>query len=230
MSFVFDTLVAQGLNCSWDCEGSYGYCGSASCSKLDIEDGGADVCVCLEEHGSFTMHIDSTVAFLALAPLFYAGVQELSAEGEVGSATKAALCAAHADGSLYRSAGMDVPTGSWHAPIDYGRRALSSGSDDGGDLEITCMGAPCWHHAPLDGDCTLLCLCPRGYVPPGNTDDYTFSYGNGSSCENHNGDSTTADSAETLGLVVGHLAANVRYAEIDLRCNKCVTESAGAVV
>ena len=126
---------------------------------------------------------------------------------------------------------MDVSTGSWHAPIDDSRRALSSGSDDGGDLlEITCMGVPCWHRAGLEGDCTLLCLCPRGYVPPGNTNDYTHSYGNGSSCENHNGDSTTADSAETLGLVVGHLAANVQYAEIDLRCNKCVTESAGAVV
>lgn len=227
-AFVFDALVAQGLRDQWDCDGTYGYCGSASCSRLDVARGGADVCVCVEQTGSFTFRVDATVAFLATAPLFAAATRELAVDGAVSDQTRAELCAAHGDGSVYSSAGLAVPTASWHAPVYVAPSGPSASgpprrrADDAAAVDVSCMGAPCWYSdAPLDGDCTLLCLCPRGYVPPGNTDDYNLNTAD-SQCDNHNGDSPTADSAETLELVAGHLATNANNAEIEGYCNLCV--------
>ena len=231
-AFAFDALIARGLTESWDCDGgAFAYCGSASCSKLDLRDAGMDACLCiLETNSSFTFHVDGTVAYLAAASLFARAIAELVGGG-VTNATKFALCAEHATGGLYRAAGFDVPLGSWHAPVggnsSYGlRRGL-------GDLEIECMGAPCWHVSPVganfeagDGGCEVVCLCPRAYVPANNTDDASSSWGNttddASSCETHNGDSTTADSPDELALIARHLAANVNFAELEAPCNQCV--------
>ena len=77
-----------------------------------------------------------------------------------------------------------------------------------------------------DGGCEVVCLCPRAYVPPNNTDDASSSWGNttddASSCETHNGDSTTADSPDELARIARHLAANVNVAELEAPCNQCV--------